>query len=219
MAISLGYLDRTIEALRKCIVDDVHVASRFADLLDTLTKRIRPRFIRFAGNGSGNQTTNGAAGSDARNGGHATARPGRSVQTSPLVPNSPNWTYNNIMQQATFATYSNTPPDPLSGVSTQAYNINDAENTFSAMPPPTTNPTTPNLANAQLGANGSPGAYNHFQQGNNSADNAFMYNNDHVSDWLSLDLDPIFHSNGELNQTGYGPAVGNYDMLELLLNS
>ncbi|KAI9835029.1 MAG: hypothetical protein M1838_005401, partial [Thelocarpon superellum] len=41
VAISLGLMDSTVEALRNCIVDDVHLGIRFAELLEVLTKRIR----------------------------------------------------------------------------------------------------------------------------------------------------------------------------------
>jgi len=34
-----------VSALRNCVVDDVHLGIRFADLLETLTSRLRSRFI------------------------------------------------------------------------------------------------------------------------------------------------------------------------------
>jgi hypothetical protein len=43
--ISIGLMDRTVDALRNCVVDDVHLGIRFADLLETLTSRLRSRFI------------------------------------------------------------------------------------------------------------------------------------------------------------------------------
>lgn len=39
-------MDATVEALRNCVVDDVHLGIRFADLLETLTSRLRNRFIQ-----------------------------------------------------------------------------------------------------------------------------------------------------------------------------
>jgi len=43
--ISIGLMDRAVSALRNCVVDDVHLGIRFADLLETLTSRLRSRFI------------------------------------------------------------------------------------------------------------------------------------------------------------------------------
>lgn len=43
--ISIGLMDRAVDALRNCVVDDVHLGIRFADLLETLTSRLRGRFI------------------------------------------------------------------------------------------------------------------------------------------------------------------------------
>ncbi|TLD30687.1 hypothetical protein PspLS_02119 [Pyricularia sp. CBS 133598] len=43
--ISIALMDRTVDALRNCVVDDVHLGIRFADLLETLTSRLRNRFI------------------------------------------------------------------------------------------------------------------------------------------------------------------------------
>lgn len=44
--ISIDLMDATVEALRNCVVDDVHLGIRFADLLETLTSRLRNRFIK-----------------------------------------------------------------------------------------------------------------------------------------------------------------------------
>ncbi|KAL1952843.1 hypothetical protein VTO42DRAFT_4099 [Malbranchea cinnamomea] len=46
--ISLELQDRTIDALRNCVVDDVHLGVTIADLLQLLTASIRTRFLRFA---------------------------------------------------------------------------------------------------------------------------------------------------------------------------
>ncbi|KAM3084475.1 zinc finger transcriptional activator [Clarireedia jacksonii] len=43
--ISISLMDSTVDALRNCVVDDVHLGIRFADLLETLTSRLRSRFI------------------------------------------------------------------------------------------------------------------------------------------------------------------------------
>ncbi|KAK3375420.1 hypothetical protein B0H63DRAFT_482865 [Podospora didyma] len=43
--ISIGLMDRTVDALKNCVVDDVHLGIRFSDMLETLTTRLRNRFI------------------------------------------------------------------------------------------------------------------------------------------------------------------------------
>jgi hypothetical protein len=43
--ISIGLMDSSVSALRNCVVDDVHLGIRFADLLENLTSRLRSRFI------------------------------------------------------------------------------------------------------------------------------------------------------------------------------
>ncbi|KAK0621424.1 hypothetical protein B0T17DRAFT_534001 [Bombardia bombarda] len=43
--ISINLMDQTVNALRTCVVDDVHLGIRFADMLETLTSRLRNRFI------------------------------------------------------------------------------------------------------------------------------------------------------------------------------
>jgi hypothetical protein len=59
--ISIGLMDRAVNALRDCVVDDVHLGIRFADLLETLTTRLRSRFI------SATRTVPGAANNNSKN--------------------------------------------------------------------------------------------------------------------------------------------------------
>ncbi|KAI1763070.1 hypothetical protein GGR53DRAFT_467705 [Hypoxylon sp. FL1150] len=42
--VSISLLDRTVDALRTCVVDDIHLGTRFGDLLESLTTRLRDRF-------------------------------------------------------------------------------------------------------------------------------------------------------------------------------
>lgn len=56
--VSIGLMDSTVKALRTCVVDDVHLGIRFADLLENLTMRLRNRFIYVA-----HQSANTAANS------------------------------------------------------------------------------------------------------------------------------------------------------------
>ncbi|KAL8870394.1 MAG: hypothetical protein Q9174_003553, partial [Haloplaca sp. 1 TL-2023] len=58
VSVSLQLLDRTIEALRMSVVDDVHLSLRTADLLEGLTSKIRNKFVRLAArNGRSNAPT------------------------------------------------------------------------------------------------------------------------------------------------------------------
>ncbi|KAJ1337517.1 RNA polymerase II-specific transcription factor-like protein [Microdochium nivale] len=41
---SINLLDQTVDAFRTCIVDDIHLGTRFGDLLESLTDRLRDRF-------------------------------------------------------------------------------------------------------------------------------------------------------------------------------
>lgn len=49
---SIKLMDATVDALRNCVVDDVHLGIRFADLLQSLTSRLRNRFV-YAVSGPG----------------------------------------------------------------------------------------------------------------------------------------------------------------------
>lgn len=68
--ISIGLMDRTVDALRNCVVDDVHLGIRFADMLETLTSRLRNRFIHApaAPVSTGDARSPGATHGDGANG-------------------------------------------------------------------------------------------------------------------------------------------------------
>lgn len=51
MAVSLSLLDQAAHALHVCIVDDVHIGSRFAELLSVLAQRVRSRIVRVSRGG------------------------------------------------------------------------------------------------------------------------------------------------------------------------
>ncbi|KAL5594568.1 hypothetical protein BROUX41_001492 [Berkeleyomyces rouxiae] len=58
--LSIGLMDQAVQALRNCVVDDVHLGVRFANLLETLTSRLRTRFIQ-APVAAGTASATGAA--------------------------------------------------------------------------------------------------------------------------------------------------------------
>jgi hypothetical protein len=221
---SLTLMDRTVEALRTCVVDDVHVASRFADLLDTLTQNLKPRLVRIAADGRAGRSRReshvGDLGtshpshspfgiSNVRNQNHA------QQQAQASAGATPNWHYNNIMLPPSTVGNSN----PLYGVSNDTYDLlGNNDNTYSVMPPPGFGTHSPNGLNHNMtsGAENGGGydayATNGFGNGND--------NNSQMQDWLALPLDPLLNISGaDVDQTMYGPQLGGQDMLELLLNS
>lgn len=221
VAISLGYLDRTIEALQSCIVDDVHVASRFADLLDTLTCRIRQRFVRLT-RGGGSGLSRGTSKSPADVQGLPTSQPVNPSQLRKSL-NNQQWSghpaaqFHGSTRDPTHSganTSNSNGNNPLWGISTQTFDIDESAPNFSVMPPPT-NPSSPVFTRSSLAPNGQ---YSGFQ-GPNHHDGQYGDDSGDVPDWLALPLDPILNSYGaDVTQNGYGPGVGEYDMLELLLN-
>ncbi|KAH6642293.1 hypothetical protein C7974DRAFT_385190 [Boeremia exigua] len=221
VAVSLALLSGAVDALRTSIVDDVHVGNRFADLVETLTHRIRSRFVRLAANGSSAMSRAGSrsplqaplmpppaplnpiAGSYMGSTSHIFPTNGTGTGTS--VPGSPS-----LSGRATPISQS------LWGISAEPYDPNS--NSISIMPPPGFNafphPGTPGGSangNANSTANGS------WSQWANSGASWGGANND--QDWLALPLDPLLDQWGaEINQTAMGPDVGGMDMLDILLN-
>lgn len=212
---SLKLMERTVSALRGCVVDDVHVASRFADLLDVLSQNLRPRLVRIAADGRTGRSrceSHYNAGLDPN-----AAIPyshGRSTmqQSSQAVPGAVNngqgWTsnFNTVSPSASMAT-----ANSMYGISNETYDLLGGDNTYSVMPPPGfsgTSPTNTNHVNGAASANGSHGGYDAFTNGNF----------DSPQDWLALPLDPILNMSGaDVDQTMYGPQLGGHDMLEYLL--
>ena len=216
---SLTLMDRTIEALRTCIVDDVHVASRFADLLDTLTQSLKPRLVRIAADGRPNrsrrishhnnhQSMTGIQGAGKER--PHTQKRSQSQAVGPS-PNHSDWDYatnNDVMPPVTMSGN-----NPLFGISNDTYDLMASDNTYSIMPPPGFNSTSPE--SVTMGNMGG-GGYDAYSSANNfGMDN----NNPQMQDWFALPLDPILNISGaDVNQTMYGPELGGQDMLELLLN-
>ncbi|KAL7626060.1 zinc finger transcriptional activator [Parahypoxylon ruwenzoriense] len=73
---SISLLDRTVDALRNCVVDDIHLGTRFGDLLESLTTRLRDRFKYAPATTSGEGKSprpNGDAGKATATNGHIQA--------------------------------------------------------------------------------------------------------------------------------------------------
>lgn len=104
-----------------------------------------------------------------------------------------------------------TSSDPLYGIAVDHYD--PSGNSYSVMPPPNfgqmRSPTTGNLAtNGPAGA----GGYNPYAGSSN-------FGSDQPQDWFALPLDNLINMQpgAEVNQTMYGPQIGDQDMLEMLL--
>jgi hypothetical protein len=213
VAISLNLLSDAVTALRQGIVDDVHVGNRFADLVETLTHRIRSRFVRLAANGS---TGISRAGSRSPIQAPLMPPPAPLGQASHLQPPY----MNSNTYQGTGASVPGSPSlgltasgraTPLSsslwGISAEPYDPNS--NSISIMPPPG---NYANFANQNNNNN-----TNWSQWANGGASWGASGNQD--QDWLALPLDPLLDQWGaEINQTAMGPDVGGMDMLDILLN-
>ena len=219
VADSLTLMDRTVEALRGCIVDDVHVASRFADLLDTLTQNLKPRLVRIAADGRTGRSRGLSH--------HGTPDPvqpplGMANQrlqqhqrqaSAGVLPNQQQWSYSASMtpnaMNGTMA-----PNNPLYGISNDAYDLMGPDNNFSIMPPPSFGLQSPTAKFNQNMTTADGTTMDPYGNSNNfGTDNS-------MQDWLALPLDPLINMSGvDVNQTMYGPELGGQDMLELLLGS
>ena len=217
VADSLMLMDKTVDALRGCIVDDVHVASRFADLLDTLTQNLKPRLVRIAADGrSGRSRRVSHYGSpepvQAQLGtAHQKLQQQYPTQASAgAMSNQQQWAYNNTMAPNMNSTMA--PSHPLYGISNDAYDLLGPDNNFSIMPPPSFGFQSPTMTMNQ-NMTTSPGGTTMNPNANNFGTDASM------QDWLALPLDPLINMSGaDVNSTMYGPELGGQDMLELLLS-
>jgi hypothetical protein len=212
---SLTLIEQTIIALKGCIVDDVHVASRFADLLNSLTQNLKPRLVRIAGDGrSGRSRRVSQPGSPEPS--HAQLGTANQKlqqhQRQTSAGGSQNldqqWNYNNGVA-ATLA-----PDHPLFGVSADAYDFLGSDNNFSVMPPPSFGFNSPTTQFNQT-ANTTPGG----TAVDPSLGNMNAFGTDSMQDWFALDLNPLINMSGDVTQTMYGPQIGDQDMLDILLGS
>ena len=222
VAVSLSLLSHSVDALRTSIVDDVHVGNRFADLVETLTHRIRSRFVRLTANGGSNGISRAGSKSP--------------IQAPLMPPPAPLGNTNHLAppymgaQQTGFSGPGTSIPGspsmghstsgratPLWGISSQPYDPNS--NSISIMPPPGDYANYSANNNSNGNNNGStPNGNNngHWSQWANSG-NGWGAGQD--QDWLALPLDPLLDQWGaEINQTAMGPDIGGMDMLDILLN-
>ncbi|CAK7221532.1 zinc finger transcriptional activator [Sporothrix curviconia] len=128
--ISITLMDRTVDALRNCVVDDVHLGTRFADLLESLTSRLRNRFIhapslpasanapQSAGDKSPNPSAEHTTGVNGQARTHAVYGQGSLPPAVPLAVNDQSWSrtgLSGLERSTTPANISATPFDSTAG--------------------------------------------------------------------------------------------------------
>lgn len=240
VALSLGLMEEAVSALRNCIVDDVHVGNRFADMLITLITRIKSRFVRMAGSGSGRasmQASRATSQSPSMSTAPAITTNHQNYNNPMMPPPHPGQGYNNgtngnnpqwpnysssglsgpTSPEASTGRATPNPSHPLWGISTETYD--PGSNNISIMPPPTFG--SPYSSQNQLSNNGNSNSNNNNQfSGFNSDGNDYGgFGGNGGADWLALPLDPLLNSYGaDINSNAYGPDVGGYDLLDVLLN-
>jgi len=262
-------MDRAAEGLRTCIVDDVHVGSRFAELLETMTRRVRSRIVRIAANGS-RAASRATTPSPTKESAHRREHPHQAaIGLVPMVSSNNPPTQRNYLsapplrQQHQWASmnqqYTDQPnqlhttnscadgltyPPQIQG---QIYNdpslcgslYDPYKPSVSIMPPPcytfikgvgnydphgfangNSNSNSNSNSNGQLG---DQQLYNDtgpsVASSDTYADNPCTPGWSSGMDWLALPLDPLLNSSfgSDVTHAGYGPDVGGYDMLDLLL--
>ncbi|KAI9694199.1 MAG: hypothetical protein M1822_003470 [Bathelium mastoideum] len=217
LAISLGLLERAAEVLRTRIVDDVHVASRFAEILELLIRRMKSRFVRLAA--GGNDRSRAASRSPA-------PQPGAQ---QPLYSQQQQQNFGHLSVPQPWPGYSGPPPssvyqssgrvtpsNPLYGIAADLYD--PMNSSISIMPPPTFPLSHDGLTETAWYNNGlqagttNDGSYDAASMPNDGS------NGNMNTDWLALPLNPLLDIDGaDVTQSAYGPDVGGYDMLEVLL--
>lgn len=226
MRVSLDLQDRVVEALRTNVVDDVHLNHAISRLLELLTTNIRTRFLRFA------PTDRGADGENS----HDLSRqesPSRGRREDPNTTTTTN-TNNNTWPSTQAQSHNSNNlgfmdgnstgmVDPLAGIPAQP--INSSNINVSFMPPPPSvyynyydSHATPASGTGAGGA-GTGGA-----AGDLGSPNVSMAENtgaNALPDWFALPLDQFINSSTttvDQGLGGTGPMLGEFDMLEVLLN-
>ncbi|KAJ6144925.1 hypothetical protein N7470_008820 [Penicillium chermesinum] len=205
--VSLDLQDRTVDALRTFVVDDVHISNTVARLLELLTNSIRTRFLRFAPHDRGADGDGQDRGSASASRAHSPARdniagrragsqaswgPG-SGQDATSSGNDLGLLENN---GASGHPSIGSGHDPLANIPAQP--INSSNLNVSFMPPP-------------------PSVYYNYYDSNSTV----PANELERSLLVCLPLDQFFNSSTAVVDQGLGgtgPMLGEFDMLEVLLN-
>lgn len=218
--VSLDLQDRTIEALRTCVVDDVHLSNTISRLLELLTANIRTRFLRFAptdrgadgeGHDRSSQPASRVSSPKPAKDNHSVRRDANAhwqhhIQSPAHNNNKVAYQFNQngeAPQQQSVGNHH----DPLASIPAQP--INSSHIGVSFMPPP-------------------PSVYYNYYGSNSTSpkldDATSIAQSVHeggLPDWFALPLDQFFNSSTagvDQGLGGTGPMLGEFDMLEVLLN-
>ncbi|KAJ5587498.1 uncharacterized protein N7459_003263 [Penicillium hispanicum] len=232
--VSLDLQDRTVEALRTYVVDDVHISNTVARLLELLTSSIRTRFLRFAPHDRGADGDGQDRASAPASRVHSPPResvsgrregpqpPWSSAQRQDATPSGGGMGY--VESNGAGGHPSGTigsAHDPLANIPAQP--INSSNLNVSFMPPPPSVYYNYYDSNSTVPAgNLERSSPNHVVSSQAVGDsNGANATSGGLPDWFALPLDQFFNSStGVVDQGlgGTGPMLGEFDMLEVLLN-
>ncbi|CEJ58767.1 Putative C6 transcription factor [Penicillium brasilianum] len=225
--VSLDLQDRTVEALRTFVVDDVHISNTVARLLELLTSSIRTRFLRFAPHDRGVDGDGHASAPVSR----AQSPPRDSIAGRPHTPwsstqdGAPSGGLGAYVDSNGSGGNPSAPigsaHDPLASIPAQP--INSSNLNVSFMPPPPSVYYNYYDSNSAVSAHGlERSSPNHVVSSQAVGDsNGAGPTSAALPDWFALPLDQFFNSSsGVVDQGlgGTGPMLGEFDMLEVLLN-
>ena len=212
---SIDLMDETVEALRNCVVDDVHLGIRFADLLESLTSRLRNRFIQAptiaqaaSANGERSPAAEGANGVQAQEGvGLEAGKNG--------IGKSPNFTREAPKEMG--LTEIDRHGSPSAGISATPFDLSTGNFPYPSGPGSTLNPSTPaaldslvEASGAGSGAGATTNGQSAFGEEWNTPGNEMWY----------LPPGPAFFQNvgdGAVAMTAEGVNVGGMDLLEYMV--
>ncbi|KAJ5802782.1 uncharacterized protein N7503_005232 [Penicillium pulvis] len=222
--VSLDLQDRTVEALRTFVVDDVHISNTVARLLALLTSSIRTRFLRFApldrgvegdGQDRGSAPVSRAQSPPREN--VSGRREGGQTPWSSTQDATPSGGLGYVESSSAGGHPIGSAHDSLANIPAQP--INSSNLGVSFMPPPPSvyynyydsNSTMPSN---DLGRSSPNHVVSSQPLDSNGASAA-------LPDWFALPLDQFFNSSTagvDQGLGGTGPMLGEFDMLEVLLN-
>jgi hypothetical protein len=207
-------------------VDDVHLSNTISRLLELLTTNIRTRFLRFAptdrgveGDGherSSQPNSRGSSPKPSKDQGSASRDASthwqQQQQQHPIQTPTPSRLGYHVSQGEELQ-HQQQPVvshhDPLAGIPAQP--INSSNIGVSFMPPP------PSVYYNYLGSNGTPPKLDDAT----SIAQSVHEGGGGLPDWFALPLDQFFNSSitgVDQGLGGTGPMLGEFDMLEVLLN-
>lgn len=201
-----------MEALRNYVVDDVHLSNTVARLLELLTSSIRTRFLRFAPHDrsaeDGHDRTSGPN-SRLNSPSRGTRRDGPASWPTDHDTTSGGAGLGYVDTNGMGSGH-----DPLASIPAQPINSSNV----SFMPPP------PSVYHNFYDSNSTFPAEMDRSSANHIASSQAMDSHGSTGalpDWFALPLDQFFNSSTSVVDQGLGgtgPMLGEFDMLEVLLN-